>query len=175
MIPPKVLDACCGSRMFWFDPQDARALFMDIREGEWQKDFGTPMTKGRKPFIVKPDLLADFTAMPFKANSFSMVVFDPPHHTASHFGGGGSIIKGAYGVLLPGWEEMLRKGFEECFRVLRPNGVLIFKWGSREIPLKRVLTLTPEKPLFGHRTNKKDTTHWVAFMKLSTVDESADP
>ena len=28
---PPVLDACCGSRMFWFDKQDDRALFVDKR------------------------------------------------------------------------------------------------------------------------------------------------
>ena len=27
----KVLDVCCGSRMFWFDTNDARALFCDKR------------------------------------------------------------------------------------------------------------------------------------------------
>jgi len=28
---PPVLDACCGSRMFWFDRQDSRAVFVDKR------------------------------------------------------------------------------------------------------------------------------------------------
>lgn len=28
---PPVLDACCGSRMFWFDKADRRALFIDKR------------------------------------------------------------------------------------------------------------------------------------------------
>jgi hypothetical protein len=26
-----VLDACCGSRMFWFDKEDPRAVFVDNR------------------------------------------------------------------------------------------------------------------------------------------------
>lgn len=26
-----VLDVCCGSRMFWFDRQDLRAVFVDKR------------------------------------------------------------------------------------------------------------------------------------------------
>jgi SAM-dependent methyltransferase len=162
---PPVLDACCGARMFWFDPKDPRAIFMDIREGEYPKDFGTPATKGRKPVVVKPDVLADYAAMPFADESFSLVVLDPPHHSAARMGSGMNIIRNAYGVLLPGWEENLRRGFEECFRVLRANGVLVFKWCSREIPLQRVLALTPQKPLFGHRTVKKDTTHWVIFLK----------
>lgn len=28
---PPVLDTCCGSRMFWFDKKDPRALFVDKR------------------------------------------------------------------------------------------------------------------------------------------------
>ena len=28
---PPVLDACCGSRMFWFDRKDSRATFVDKR------------------------------------------------------------------------------------------------------------------------------------------------
>nr|DAF68779.1 MAG TPA: putative AdoMet-dependent methyltransferase [Caudoviricetes sp.] len=26
-----ILDMCCGSRMFWFDRQDNRVVFSDIR------------------------------------------------------------------------------------------------------------------------------------------------
>lgn len=160
-----VLDACCGGRLMWFDPQDSRAVFVDVRNGEWAKDLGTEKTKGRAPIRVKPDIQADFTALPFQNSSFALVVLDPPHHTTARMGKGPNIMSSQYGVLLPGWEEMLRAGFAECFRVLRPDGVLIFKWCSREIPLARVLALTPEKPLFGHRTTKSTTTHWVAFIK----------
>lgn len=28
----KILDACCGSRMFWFDKQNPNVTFMDIRQ-----------------------------------------------------------------------------------------------------------------------------------------------
>jgi hypothetical protein len=28
---PPVLDACCGSRMFWFDKADPRCLYVDKR------------------------------------------------------------------------------------------------------------------------------------------------
>ncbi|HGZ2460509.1 TPA: SAM-dependent methyltransferase, partial [Enterococcus faecalis] len=27
----RILDACCGSRMFWFDKQNEQVLFMDNR------------------------------------------------------------------------------------------------------------------------------------------------
>jgi hypothetical protein len=58
---------------------------------------------------------------------------------------------------------MLEKGFAECFRVLKPNGTLVFKWAESQFPIKDVLALTPEKPLFGHKTSK--TTHWAVFIK----------
>ena len=76
---PPVLDACCGGRMFWFDHGDKRALFCDRRRAFREVDIGTPGTKGRKPLVVEPDMIADFTAMPFPSDSFALVVFDPPH------------------------------------------------------------------------------------------------
>lgn len=29
-----ILDACCGSRMFWFDKKNPLTLFVDIRDEE---------------------------------------------------------------------------------------------------------------------------------------------
>ena len=60
VVMPDVLDACCGTRMFWFDKSDDRALFIDVREGTRIIDVGTAGTKGRKPKIVKPDRVMDF-------------------------------------------------------------------------------------------------------------------
>lgn len=157
---PPVLDACCGSRMFWFDTADPRALFIDNRAGTWPIDKGTPGTIGRSPIVVAPDQVADFTAMPFPDESFQLVVFDPPHVQRQEALGA---LTRRYGVLNGDWREMLRKGFSECFRVLKPNGVLVFKWAESQFKVKDILKLTPEKPLFGHHTSK--TTHWTVFIK----------
>ena len=159
---PPILDACCGGRSFWFDPKDSRALFMDRRRETWTVDIGTPGTIGRKPLVIDPDILADFTDIPFPAESFSLVVFDPPHIQREKPLG---VFTKKYGCLNGDWREMLRKGFAECFRVLKPNGTLIFKWAESEFPVAEVLALTPEKPLFGHKSGKKMGTHWVAFLK----------
>lgn len=76
-------------------------------------------------------------------------------------------MKDKYGELdKDTWREDLRAGFAECFRVLKPEGVLIFKWSEFDIPLKEILALTPEKPLFGHRSGKQQKTHWVTFIKI---------
>lgn len=159
---PPVLDACCGSRMFWFNKSDPRALFVDKRRETHEVDIGTPGTVGRSPVVVNPDVLADFTNLPLPSDTFSLVVFDPPHVARRQ---GTGIIEKKYGFLEGDWRGMLRDGFSECFRVLKPGGTLIFKWADTDIALSDVLSLTSEKPLFGHRSGKKACTHWVAFIK----------
>lgn len=67
-----ILDACCGGKMFYYDKNDERVLFQDIR------NISTHLCDGRL-FEVKPDVQADFTNMPYEDKTFSMVVFDPPH------------------------------------------------------------------------------------------------
>jgi len=160
MNTPPVLDACCGSRMFWFDRRDDRALFIDNRQGVYAVDKGTPGTIGRSPIVVAPDVLADFTHLPFDDGSFHLVVFDPPHIKRDEIRG---TLTRCYGILRGDWKAMLKKGFAECFRVLKPNGTLVFKWAESQFPVKDILALTPEKPLFGHKTSK--TTHWAVFIK----------
>ena len=169
---PPVLDACCGSRMFWFDKQDERALFVDKRCETWPIDIGTPGTKGRSPIVVAPDKVADFTALPFPDDTFALVVFDPPHIERTEAKG---LLTKKYGHLTDNWREELRQGFAECFRVLKPQGTLIFKWAESDHPVSEVLALTPEKPLFGHRSGKQSATHWIAFMKPNArIQRTAD-
>lgn len=150
-----ILDACCGSRMFWFDKENPNVVFADIRE------LDTELCDGQK-LTVKPDVVQDFRKMDFEDNTFKLVVFDPPHMNKL---GETSWLAQKYGTLLPTWEQDLKQGFEECMRVLEPNGVLIFKWNEIQIKLNDVLKLFPVAPLFGHVTGKHGRTIWVAFMK----------
>ena len=153
----KVLDVCCGSKAFWFDKHDERALYLDKRCETYENDGAT----GYRKLEIKPDIVGDFTDIKQPDNSFYLVVFDPPHIKQK---ADGEIVR-KYGRLEDGWQEMLRKGFEECFRVLKPNGTLIFKWCDVHFPIKEILELTPHKPLFGHKSGKRMNTHWVTFMK----------
>lgn len=156
-----VLDASCGSRMFWFDRDDSRAVFVDKRkERHTLPDVSSK--GGNRELIIEPSIQADFTALPFADDSFSLVVFDPPH--LRWHGRGGWLAK-TYGKLEGDWKEELRRGFAECFRVLRPQGTLIFKWSEHDVPVSRVLALTTERPLFGNRCGKQAQTHWIAFVK----------
>jgi len=166
-VMPDVLDACCGSRMMWFNKNDDRALFIDRREGMKEMDLGTPSTKGRNPCVVAPDKIADFRNMPFDDDSFVHVVFDPPHIEKKMGTQQTGILPFKYGVLDATWRDDIKRGFAECFRVLKPGGTLIFKWCETEIPLKDVLSLAAVKPLYGHRSGKKANTHWVAFVKAN--------
>lgn len=158
---PLVLDPCCGSRMFWFDRHDDRALFGDIRcETHTLKDRSSK--GGSRQLIIEPDILMDFRALPFPDNQFHLVVFDPPHLIRN--GKSGWLAK-KYGKLGADWRDDIRAGFAECFRVLRPSGTLIFKWNEHEVRVSEILNLTDERPLFGNRSGRTAKTHWIVFMK----------
>ena len=153
---PKILDVCCGGRMFWFDKENPRALFVDIRGHE---EFTTGLGIHKRTRRVNPDQVMDFRNLDLPNDSFNLVVFDPPHLMKV---GGKSFTAKTYGKLNEGtWQEDLSLGFSECFRVLKPNGVLVFKWCEYEIPLREILALTPEKPLFGHKSGKQQRIGFV--------------
>jgi 23S rRNA G2069 N7-methylase RlmK/C1962 C5-methylase RlmI len=70
-----------------------------------------------------------------------------------------------YGVLKGNWKQMLKDGFDECMRVLKPNGTLIFKWNEQDIPVSEILKVISYTPMYGHKSGKLQKTHWMAFMK----------
>ena len=141
--------------MFWFDKTNPLTEFVDIRQESHV------LCDGRS-FEVNPTTVANFTNLPFQNESFYLVVFDPPHMTSL---GENSWLAKKYGRLLPDWRDDIREGFLECFRVLKPNGTLVFKWNSIDVPLEEVLRLAPIQPLFGHTTGRQSKTHWMCFLK----------
>lgn len=160
-IPP-VLDVCCGSRMFWFDRSNPNVVFVDDKRREKHELRDRSSAGGSRTLIVDPDIMADFTALPFQDEQFALVVFDPPHLIRA--GKRGWQAK-KYGKLQGDWKEELRCGFVECFRVLKSQGTLIFKWNEHEVPVSQILALTPERPLIGNRCGKTSKSHWIVFMK----------
>lgn len=62
----KIIDVCCGGRMFWFDKQNPNVEFCDNRK------FKTTLCDGRE-FEVNPDTVCDFTQLPFKNNSLQIL------------------------------------------------------------------------------------------------------
>jgi ubiquinone/menaquinone biosynthesis C-methylase UbiE len=146
--------------MFWFDRQDPRAVFVDKRRETLTAD----RRPGRQKTVVSPDFVADFTNLPFPDNTFACVIFDPPHFARN---GKKSWMHKKYGTLEGDWREEIRKGFAECFRVLRPTGTLIFKWNEDEVAVAEIMALTPERPLIGNRYGKYYKSHWLVYLKPS--------
>jgi hypothetical protein len=59
--------------MMWFDKHNPDCLFVDKRTVPEMH-----LCDGRA-FSVEPDLIADFTDLPFCDDTFYLAVFDPPH------------------------------------------------------------------------------------------------
>ena len=57
-----ILDAGCGNRAMWQHKDNSDIVFIDIE----------------KQLTIKPDLFASNTTLPFTAESFDTVFFDPP-------------------------------------------------------------------------------------------------
>jgi|SRR3990167_6879729 len=152
-----ILDACCGGRCFWVNKTHPNTIYIDQRRAE----------KGhvhqRPGHSVEPDIIMDFSDLNFPDKQFRLIVWDPPHLLSL---GETSVLRKKYGCLISGWEETLRDGFSECWRVLQDYGVLVFKWNEEEISRKKVLSLFPVQPLFGHPVGSKNKTHWFTFMKI---------
>jgi 23S rRNA G2069 N7-methylase RlmK/C1962 C5-methylase RlmI len=147
--------------MFWFNRKDPRAVFVDKRK-ETHTLPDVSSAGGNRQLVIDPDIVANFTRLPFPDNHFACVIFDPPHFTRN--GKQGWMAK-KYGTLDGDWRTELRNGFTECFRVLKPSGTLIFKWNEDEIPVTEILKLTTERPLVGNRYGRHYKSHWIVFLK----------
>lgn len=148
----KVLDVCCGSRMFYFDKQSPLVHFNDWRQ------VNEEMSDGRR-LVIAPDTVEDFRKLPFPDLSFHLVVFDPPHLNRA---GANSWLARKYGVLPKNWEPYLRAAFYEAWRVLKYNGTLVMKWSTVQISANELFKCIHRRPLLG---DKKGRTRWYIFFK----------
>ncbi len=153
--------------MFWHQKDNPDVLFMDCRKVEK----GAFANNWNPNWCVNPDLIGDFRDMPFPDDTFKLVVFDPPHLTN---GSEKSVINKKYGLLNKDtWKQDILAGFNECWRVLAPNGVLIFKWCSASETTKAadLVKLFSVAPLFGDFTGKTGKTVWMTFLKTEWQDD----
>lgn len=165
LVGRQILDVCCGPKMMWFDREHPNVVFGDQRrETITVTDRSHGKQDGTRTLQINPDVLMDFREIPYPDNTFKLVAFDPPHLARA---GKKSWMAAKYGKLSDNWRNDLRRGFEECFRVLEPEGVLVFKWNETHVKLKEVLDLAPERPLFGQVSGRGGLTHWLVFMKTA--------
>jgi len=160
-----ILDACCGGRGFWFNKHHKNVLYIDNRIEEKGHDIRRPNHE------VKPDIKMDFRDLKFKDKSFKLIVFDPPYFTRNEGFKAKSSMVHTYGYLNPkDWKKDIKKGFDECWRVLEDNGILIFKWNTMQISKKDILEVLGKEFLFGHTTKNYTNTIWFCFMKIPEGD-----
>ncbi len=154
-----ILDACCAGRQIWFQKEQKNTIFMDIRQEK------KGVIKLQPNWSVEPDVVGDYRDMPFKDKSFKLIVWDIPHTLGKKING---IIQMKYGYLdKDTYEEDLKKGFKEIMRILDDYGILEFKYADITISIKEMLSLFPQKPLFGTVTKKGvNNTCWFCFMKI---------
>jgi hypothetical protein len=84
----------------------------------------------------------DFRNLDLPSRSFSLVLFDPPHLTSVN---ANSWLAKKYGILnRDTWRHDIESGFDECWRVLRKNGVLVVKWSVDTGHPSRSIAVTDE-------------------------------
>ena len=146
--------------MMWENKQHPNVLYIDNR----------PETN--------PMELQDFRKLPYPDKTFKLIVFDPPHKIRKK--SDTSRLAHDYGVLEPEtWQSDLTKGFNELWRCLKDDGILIFKWGETQVKYKDILSLFPVKPLIRQksagstsRQSKPCGTYWFCFMKIPNGEAS---
>lgn len=100
------------------------------------------------------DWVADFRNLPIQSGSCDYVLFDPPYAAetnitrirATNYTRNFGRDEGAFQyhtrkVLV----QVVQQGFQEIFRVLKANGICLFKWGTSHISLERILRGCPFK------------------------------
>lgn len=151
----EILDMTAGSRSMHFNKENPQVLFNDLRKESLE------LCDSRN-LEINPDTQYDFRNLPFEDKKFSLVIFDPPHLIRA---GENSWVKAKYGKLDPNtWQDDIKQGFSEGWRVLKENGTLIFKWSTGQIPTRKVLSLFPEAPICGGKRGKNGI--FLVFFKL---------
>lgn len=162
MTEKKILDVTCASRAIWFNKHHPAAIYCDKRQEFQTKIWKSGDGKNERTIDIIPDVVCDFTCLPFDDYTFYLVVFDPPHLLKAN--DTAWLVK-KYGKLDENWAQMIHDGFKECMRVLKSDGVLIFKWSEHDIAAAKVWKAIGQKPLFGHHSGKNSKTFWGCFMK----------
>lgn len=151
MAHTKILDATAGNRAVWFNKNYPDATFIDIRKAGDERNYEM-----------------DCRHTIFDAERFDLVIFDPPHGVIGPNGG----MATRYGHYTT--EEicsLVKDAFVEFHRILKPDGLVAFKWNTHDMKLERVLApVTGFDKLVGVpvalRTKHASRTFWVLMRKV---------
>jgi hypothetical protein len=138
-----ILDATAGERTMYQNKTTPNIIYLDIE----------------KKLRVKPTIIADDVALPFKPKTFHTIFFDPPHDYGRkpfdfNFGtvpAHKHIVKHKpFSTTYYGWDKYQTKQHlityiwraqEEFKQVLADDGLLWLKWCEVRIPLYRILAI----------------------------------
>jgi len=176
-----VLDATAGNRCMWDKKENNYIVFIDIEP----------------ELSIKPDFIMDCTNTGFPDNSFNIIFFDPPHsygrtkNTGVHQTPNYEVQKqkgwhiGAY----YGFDKFptkraliafIHKAQKEFYRIIKPGGVLWFKWSEIHSTLDAMLCLFDKWDLVMkfevayQRRVKGNTTWWVMMMPIEKQTKRTD-
>lgn len=149
----RILDATAGSRAVWFDKTYKDATYLDLVDRRFP---------GNE--------LGDCRHTRFPAGHFDLVVFDPPHMNV----GPNSEMAKSYGHFTTYQiRDLVRDAFAEFHRILRPDGLVAFKWADHDIRLDSILA-----PVVGfdrlvgvptaQRTKHSSVTYWILLRRTET-------
>jgi len=168
-----ILDVTAGNRAMWRDKRPPNVVFLDVEHR----------------LAVPPDVVADSRRLPFRDGIFDTVVFDPPHAWGKKPGAivqtspKRSLIRSRVKRNTPsyyGWDKYrtrrelisyIHQTLKEARRVLKPDGVLWFKWCDIEIEIERLAGLFTgwkkmmELQLKSH-VKRETPTHFIMFRPL---------
>jgi len=137
-------------RSMWLDKEAENTVFLDIRRE------------------VRPTVLADAKHLPLRAESFGLVVFDPPYR---YFPTASGLAKIFGSFRMADVVKLITEGTREAHRVLQPDGLMCFKWGGSGRTTKSCLRLFDShfKPLIAHhlvsRSKSGPGVDYVLLMK----------
>lgn len=153
----RILDATAGNRGIWFNKTYPGAVFVDVREG-----------------THPGNLLLDCRHTPFADGEFDLVVFDPPHMAI----GPKAQMAQRYGSFSTSYiRELVADAFREFRRVLRPDGLVAFKWNDHDTSMQKVLApVTGFEPLVGvrvaQRVHHESETSWVLLRRADRDEQT---
>jgi tRNA G10 N-methylase Trm11 len=177
-----ILDATAGNRSIYTYKYSRNIIYLDRQ----------------KQLKIKPTIFADDMFLPFKDSVFDMIIFDPPHQWTTK----GTTTTPPYSIP-QGWKYVKLLGIrggtyygaeqysskaglikyiynaqKEFKRVLKDDGVLLFKWCEVEMDIKRILALFQEWRELMRLPVKSPTqtmgthqTYWVMMEKRSDESE----